>query len=306
MNITVLNDRSLIIDTSDVFGSQNENNATELNFNFPENFNRANKKIVFITKDGIYWDLIENDFYKITNAITKYRKVSAYIWIVDTENDIDFRSKYWNLDFYENQSPNDVVPSEEEINAFDTMIAQLNSAIEKVDNVDIDLSKVENITTITITNKEGIEKTAEIEDGKDYVITHEDYQEIADIVEETIQFDIPTKTSDLTNDSGFIDNTVNNLVNYELKNNTGTNIDLSIDSSTYVMTLLLKNSAGTVLSTKTVDLPLETMVVGASYDSSTREIVLTLKNGNTTRFSVADLVSGLQTEIIQTTNWQVI
>lgn len=33
--------------------------------------------------------------------------------------------------------------------------------------------------------------------------------------------DIPTKTSDLTNDSGFINNTVNNLTNYYTKNNIG-------------------------------------------------------------------------------------
>ena len=42
------------------------------------------------------------------------------------------------------------------------------------------------------------------------------------------------------------------------------------------------------------------MVINATYDNLTKEIVLTLKNGNTTRFSVASLVSGLQQEI--TTN----
>ena len=83
----------------------------------------------------------------------------------------------------------------------------------------------------------------------------------------------------------------------------GASISLSIDSSTYVMTLQLKNSSGTVLSTGTIDLPLETMVVGASYDSSTQEIVLTLKNGNTTRFSVADLVSGLVSTTTLNTNY---
>ena len=111
---------------------------------------------------------------------------------------------------------------------------------------------------------------------------------------------LPTKTSDLTNDSGFITKTVNNLTNYELKTDTGHSIDLSINSTTYVMTLNLKNSAGTTISTDTVDLPLETMVVSASYDSQTKEIVLTLQSGSTTRFSVADLVSGLQTEITST------
>ena len=70
-------------------------------------------------------------------------------------------------------------------------------------------------------------------------------------------------------------------------------LTLSVDPSTYVLTATLEDANGTVLSTPTVDLPLETMVVGASYDESTKEIVLTLQNKETTRFSVADLVSGL-------------
>lgn len=67
----------------------------------------------------------------------------------------------------------------------------------------------------------------------------------------------------------------------------------SVNTSTYELTATLKDSNGNALSTQTVDLPLETMVVDASYDESTKEIVLTLQNGKTTRFSVADLVSGL-------------
>lgn len=105
--------------------------------------------------------------------------------------------------------------------------------------------------------------------------------------------DIPTKVSELENDKGYIDNSVSNLVNYELKGKTGTNLGVSIDNTTYVMTIDLKNTAGDVISTGSVDLPLESMVIGASYDDSTKEIVLTLQSGEEVRFSVADLVSGL-------------
>jgi len=37
--------------------------------------------------------------------------------------------------------------------------------------------------------------------------------------------------------------------------------------------------------------------VNGSYDSQTKKVILTLQNGNTIEFSVADLVSGLQSEI---------
>lgn len=84
----------------------------------------------------------------------------------------------------------------------------------------------------------------------------------------------------------------------------GDSIELSIDSSTYVMLLKLKDSSGATISSGTIDLPLETMVVGAEYDSATKEIVLTLKDGTTVRFSVADLVSGLVSEDQLTTTLQ--
>ena len=70
-------------------------------------------------------------------------------------------------------------------------------------------------------------------------------------------------------------------------------LTLAVDPSTYVLTATLKDSNGNALSTQTVDLPLETMVVEAAYDDSTKEIVLTLQDRTQTRFSVADLVSGL-------------
>lgn len=105
--------------------------------------------------------------------------------------------------------------------------------------------------------------------------------------------DIPTKVGQLENDKSYIDNSVSNLVNYELKGKTGTNLGVSIDNTTYVMTIDLKNTAGDVISTGSIDLPLESMVVGASYDDSTKEIVLTLQSGEEVKFSVADLVSGL-------------
>ena len=73
---------------------------------------------------------------------------------------------------------------------------------------------------------------------------------------------------------------------------------LSIDSSTYIVTAQLKDQDGNNLwSSQTIDLPLESVVVNGSYDDSTKKIILTLENGNTIEFSVADLVSWLQTEI---------
>lgn len=78
-------------------------------------------------------------------------------------------------------------------------------------------------------------------------------------------------------------------------------LSLTIDSSTFVVTGQLKDQNGDNLGTaQTIDLPLESVVVDGSYNSQTRKVVLTLQNGNTIEFSVADLVYGLQTELSET------
>lgn len=73
-----------------------------------------------------------------------------------------------------------------------------------------------------------------------------------------------------------------------------TSLRMTIDSSTYVMTAQLYNVDGDALGNpQTIDLPLESVVVGGSYNAQTKQVVLTLQNGNTIAFSVADLVDGL-------------
>lgn len=77
----------------------------------------------------------------------------------------------------------------------------------------------------------------------------------------------------------------------------GSTIDLTMDSATYVLTLSLKDQGGTVLNTKTVDLPIESVVVNGRYDAANKKIVLTLQSGSTIDVPVGDLITGLQTEI---------
>ena len=86
------------------------------------------------------------------------------------------------------------------------------------------------------------------------------------------------------------------LTNYSLITETGSKVALNINPNTYVMTLELKDKNNNTISSNEVDLPLETMVVGATYNNETKEIELTLQNGTEVSFSVADLVSGLVNE----------
>lgn len=73
--------------------------------------------------------------------------------------------------------------------------------------------------------------------------------------------------------------------------NIPTQLGLSIDTSTYVMTLAMKNADGETIDSKTIDFPIESMVVDASYSNGI--ITLTLQNGNTVDVDVSALISGL-------------
>lgn len=67
---------------------------------------------------------------------------------------------------------------------------------------------------------------------------------------------------------------------------------LELNSTTYVLTL--KDGKGNTLST--VDLPLESTVVGGSYDDTNKILSLTLVSGETVDIPVSDLVAGLASE----------
>lgn len=79
---------------------------------------------------------------------------------------------------------------------------------------------------------------------------------------------------------------------------TGHKIDLEIDNTTFKIKAKLYDKNNTLISTSNeIDLPLESVVVGGSYNALTKKVELTLQNGTTIEFSVADLIYGLQSEI---------
>lgn len=161
--------------------------------------------------------------------------------------------------------------------------------------------------------------------------------------------DLPTKVSDLTNDSGFITGITGTDVTtalgytpYNATNPSGyqanviegikvngtaktpvnkvieldipvdaddvgalpdstkyaASIAVSLNTTDYKLTITLKDQDGNTLGTaQVVDFPIESVVVGGSYDSTNKKIVLTLQNGTTIDVPVGDLISGLQAEI---------
>lgn len=73
----------------------------------------------------------------------------------------------------------------------------------------------------------------------------------------------------------------------------GHKLSLSIGATDFVLTISLLNKSGTTIDTKTVDLPLEEMVINASYDSTNKKLILILKNGQTIEVPISGVISGL-------------
>lgn len=144
--------------------TQNENKAETIEIYFPEEFESYNKKIVFITPNGVVWDIIQNNRYEITNAITQYGQVDFYIWL--TKDDEDWRSVTKTLKFYSNvDASGEITP--EQISGVNTVINMLEAEITKVENLNITANKAGTVTTLTITDKEGNVSTTQILDGQD-------------------------------------------------------------------------------------------------------------------------------------------
>lgn len=132
MKVKVNEDRKVYIfkgPNTYALGTQNENDITELEIVVPEQYQDFNKKIVFITADGVVWDIIEGSTYTITKAITKYKSVEFYIWL--TKDDKDFRSETKILRFNKNVDPNTEM-SEEEINGINKLINEVEKVIPPV------------------------------------------------------------------------------------------------------------------------------------------------------------------------------
>lgn len=124
----------------------------------------------------------------------------------------------------------------------------------------------------------------------------------------SVDITIPTKTSDLEDDSNFIDidqmkeyaqpigdyATKEDLKEYTLVKSTGVELVLNVNPETYVMELKLKNAIGDVISSQEFDFPFEMAFVDVDYNKETHEIKFIMQNGaETDPIQISDIIRGL-------------
>ena len=192
MKITIYEDRSYSKDYFQNEGTEFENKATTLLFDLPEviegyNTSELNKYIVFDIDGEQNKDILTSEnTYILPNSITELGKVKFNLYLVEAstgevgENLFQWISKEIVLNFNKATEAKEVIVTEQEIDIFNSLVSELNgkiaevslleedfeAAITQVENLDIDVSKTGSTATVTITNKEGIEKSVNIEDGQ--------------------------------------------------------------------------------------------------------------------------------------------
>ena len=97
--------------------------------------------------------------------------------------------------------------------------------------------------------------------------------------------DVVLKTSDLQNDSDYATNSDVDATAHK--------VQLSMDTTNYVLTVKLLDANDNEIDSKNLDLPLEELVVSGSYDAQSKKIILTLKSGQTIEIPVTNLLAGL-------------
>lgn len=317
--------------------NKGEYNVTKCRFVFANDYNNLVKKAVFFVNDSaIELSLDSNNECFVPNEALTYRgniEIGAF-GLISSNNVLeevyspDPVSKEVIDGSYTTDTTNTVplTPTDKE---------QIESAIQtNANNIEIlDENKVDKVEgyglskndfTDTLKSKlDGIEASADVNliesisvNGTTRTITNKN----VDII-------VPTKTSDLTNDSDFttnehvdavkdyleekiddnteaigdnadaIDEINSNLLNYSLISETGNKIQLLMDTSTYKIKAILKDKNNNTIDTSNeIDLPMESVVLSVTYNSTDKELVITLQNGTVTRVPLSSLISGLVNE----------
>jgi hypothetical protein len=262
--------------------NENEYNIHSIQFVFSNEYEGNLAKVaLFTANDKSYKMILQDDKCSIPPEVLVNQgcfTLGVYAFEVDGENLIERFSpspiqlyiqtgSYISDDNIENSEPLTATDKEQ-------ILAQLAQIEVDIQQIEVNTQDISNIKAEQTTQNTNIQNNA---------------NEI-----ERVERLIPTKTSELQNDSGFIDNSVNNLINYTLTTQTGSKIDLEINSSTYELTAKLYDKNNNLISTSTtIDLPLESMVLNIEYDNTTKELVITLQNGTVRRIPLSDIIDGL-------------
>ena len=151
-----------------VIGNDAENLQGNLVFTFKDEFVKGQARLEYRTSEKeAYLPLIQEEesyIMPIKNVITKQGQIFMQLVItegIDEEDIPIFKSNVFYV--VVNESINAYI---EETDEYKTIIEVANTKLNQIDNLNIEVEKVNNISTLTITKKDGTTNSVEILDGE--------------------------------------------------------------------------------------------------------------------------------------------
>ena len=151
---------------------QNDYNSTKLVFEFDDNEGtkifelRDSDDNVILADEIVNNELILARFDEHDNAYPIFTKEGEYVYEVSLYKD---NSKLTSASDKFKVNAEQVIIDGEIVETytpmFDNLLSDLSSALQETDNIDIDVEKVGNTSTVSITKKDGTEESVEIYDG---------------------------------------------------------------------------------------------------------------------------------------------
>lgn len=159
-----------------VIGRDNENLQQELIFSFENGFVSGSPRLEYKIANNKYHIpmKIDGENYKtpVKNILTKEGRVEMQLVVVQIAQDEEipiFKSNVFYM--YCNKSINaqEEAPDDYEywLDVLQEKIVEMDQALTEVDNLNIDVNKIDTTTTVTLTKKDGTTKTVNILDGID-------------------------------------------------------------------------------------------------------------------------------------------
>lgn len=298
-----------------------ENKTEQIEFKIPEKYKNYGKKICFEANGKTFQKLFDNvtdNTVTFTRDMTKYDELYATVVFFKTNDDDEIVAKTSLLHILIEGAvncPDDVSPDDPKVIILDKLIndvTNLNNEItlSEKERTNNESQRIEN-ENHRIANEtqreeymENLKSSVENGDfnGKDATING--FNTLNIVAGTNIDLKQKNETLEINNtyqynDSDLvkkIDDINDNFKNYSLITETGNKLDLTIDSKTYIMTLKLKDKDDNVLSTGSVDLPIESMIINVTYDNDNEKLTFTLQNGSVIDVPLDSLISGLVNE----------
>lgn len=209
-------------------------------------------------KDGVQYDYDQlGELYLTEDHIEEELRSS----ITDLQNRVD------NLETSSGTNGTTIIVGESEIDTL-TFTSDPQTQLNSLETNKVDKEDGKGLSTNDYTTVEK-NKLATIENGAQ-----------VNVIE---QINVNGTNAQITNKTVNLNITDSSLI--------GNKINVSLNTSTYVMTISLLNSSDGILSTADIDFPLESVIVDGSYSNGT--LTLELQNGTTIPIDISSIVNGL-------------